>query len=98
MATTIEREAELIALSDEQLVERVYGLVQQVLAIDDPLAQELYFHLQEAFERFAPVAGWADVTRNAPNEYELQSSLERIRGRWEARRRHEAGLPAGDDA
>lgn len=102
MATTIEREAELTALSDELLVQRVYELVGQVGSLDDSLASELYWHLGEAFERFAPAVEWADAAARcrdlADPESELESTLAGARRRWEARRRREAGLMGGDDA
>jgi hypothetical protein len=48
----LEKERELVTLSDFELVDRVYELVQKV--DDDDLANAFYFTLTEAFERFVP--------------------------------------------
>jgi hypothetical protein len=83
------RETDLVALSDEALVTRIYELVRE---IEDPLSDEFYWYLGEAFERFAPDAEWqhrfASYTpAERPSELGAlrESMAARAAARWMAR-------------
>ncbi len=93
-------EAEMVALSDVELVRRAYALVGdlQDLADDDDRADavaascQLYSVLTEAFERWAPDAELLDRVESAAQEptaklreIELESSLTAMRRRAAAR-------------
>jgi hypothetical protein len=62
---TGDRALELTRETDVDLVDRIYELVGQLDDVDDPLANELYFFLTEAFERFAPNVELELTTRSA---------------------------------
>ena len=77
-----QREFELAGLSDDELVRRTYALVREQL--DD--ADNLYWLLGEAFERWAPAAEWAEHVRHAreswPDDPEVQER--ELKAVWEA--------------
>ena len=80
------REAEVVALSDMDLVEQLYELVPRVA--DDELGDEFYWLLQEAFERWAPHAEWAQSQQHSDTDRDVLWALmaRRARARAEARR------------
>lgn len=97
MTTAIDlskREAALVALSDVDLVEHIYLLVQEIDS--DVVSDEFYWYLTEAFERFAPDAEWENRARSLRTEFkpenrrlELEASraamAARATARWMAR-------------
>ncbi len=88
-----EREANLVRLSDLELVRRTY---EHMRTIDGDDADGLYFFLQEAFERWAPHAEWAEHERYAylsgEDRIELEAARDAILSRAEARCRARLGL------
>ena len=54
---------ELASVTADELVRRIYDAVKKIP--DDALADELHLLLEEAFERWAPEADWADRVRYA---------------------------------
>lgn len=96
MAVLTEREANLVRLSDLELVRRTYEYVR---TLDSNDAEGLYWFLQEAFERWAPHAEWAEHERYAylsgEDRIELEAARDAILRRAEARCR--ARLELGGD-
>ena len=83
MATTTSEVDALTPDTDVDLVENIYLLVQRIN--DDDLADEFYFHLMEAFERFAPRVE-AELNRRAvESDRELKQILELMGERRELR-------------
>ncbi len=59
MAVVTDRIAELVRLTDAELVSRTYAAVGEHIP-DEEALDEVYWLLGEAFERWAPEAEWAD--------------------------------------
>ena len=84
-----KREAALVRLSDVELVTRTYELVQKI--DNDKLSDDFYWHLTEAFERFAPNAEWQERVRAASEhtlehrQDELETTLPNLAARAAAR-------------
>jgi hypothetical protein len=90
---------ECIALSDDELVDATYALVDDLAESEDERAAEagarLIYLLGELLERFAPEAARAELVRalthpelgpiDAEDENELQDALEGLRRRQAAR-------------
>jgi len=83
MATTTSEVDALTPVTDVDLVENIYLLVQRIN--DDDLEDEFYLHLMEAFERFAPRVE-AELNRRAvESDRELKQILELMGERRELR-------------
>jgi hypothetical protein len=90
---------ECIALTDDELVDATYAIVDDLAESDDAQAAEagatLIFLLGELLERFAPEAARAELVRalthpdlgplDADDENELLDALENLRRRQAAR-------------
>ena len=60
-----DNEVQVAALSDAELLRKMYELVQYV---PDPLADRFYNCLNECLARFAPELDWAQLTRDTEDE------------------------------
>lgn len=82
----LEQEAELVSLSDEELIRRTYLLVRE---LDDLDPDDLYFQLDEVFERFAPDLALRDRQRASvkgeTDEKAIERELAAIRKRFDRR-------------
>ena len=73
-----------IALSDEELEQRLYGRIYDVDAYDEKLADELYVLVDELTERHAPHIARMSLERMYAGE-DLEENIEGMREREGAR-------------
>jgi hypothetical protein len=76
------RKVELALLSDDELVDFAYEVVQ---TFDDPDSSTLYHLFGEAFERWAPESEWRNMVNR---QVESESDPAQLRRELEASREH----------
>ena len=86
------REIELVGLTDEQVVVRLYALINELELEDEQQRDALFWLIGEATERWCPGAAMAERVESLRSQFsdaefasELEATCERWSERWRAR-------------